>query len=68
MEEYENKTLDIMMAKIYKKRYQRSADFQNIARSFFWINYCCFIYNSVTLAWGMNSNNDDINDGGTEIL
>jgi hypothetical protein len=66
--EYENKTLVHyhMMAKIYKKRYQRSADFQNTLYRFFGLITVVSSTIASTLAWGMNSNNDDINDGSTE--
>lgn len=61
--EYENKTLVHyhMMAKIYKKRYQRASDFQNTLYRFFGLITVVSSTVASTLAWGMDSNNDNDN-------
>jgi len=65
--DYENKTLvhNHMMAKIYKKRYQRAADFQNTLYRFFGLITVVSSTVASTLAWGMDdgdeSTDDDIN-------
>lgn len=55
--EYENKTLvhNHRMAKIYKKRYQRAADFQNTLYRFFGLITVVSSTIASTLAWGMDS-------------
>jgi len=61
--DYENKTLvhNHMMAKIYKKRYQRAADFQNTLYRFFGLITVVSSTVASTLAWGM-----DDGDGSTD--
>ena len=61
--EYENKTLvhNHRMAKIYKKRYQRAADFQNTLYRFFGLITVVSSTIASTLAWGMDSG-DGITD------
>jgi len=72
--EYENKTLvhNHMMAKIYKKRYQRAADFQNTLYRFFGLITVVSSTVASTLAWGMDSNNegstDDIINNNKELI
>jgi len=62
--EYENKTLvhNHRMAKIYKKRYQRAADFQNTLYRFFGLITVVSSTIASTLAWGMNSNDGSADD------
>ncbi len=62
--EYENKTLvhNHRMAKIYKKRYQRAADFQNTLYRFFGLITVVSSTIASTLAWGMDSGDGSTDD------
>jgi hypothetical protein len=62
--EYENKTLvhNHRMAKIYKKRYQRAADFQNTLYRFFGLITVVSSTIASTLAWGMESGDGSTDD------
>ena len=62
--EYENKTLvhNHRMAKIYKKRYQRAADFQNTLYRFFGLITVVSSTVASTLAWGMDSSDGSTDD------
>ena len=62
--EYENKTLvhNHRMAKIYKKRYQRAADFQNTLYRFFGLITVVSSTIASTLAWGMDSSDGSTDD------
>ncbi len=62
--EYENKTLvhNHRMAKIYKKRYQRAADFQNTLYRFFGLITVVSSTVASTLAWGMNNSDGSTDD------
>ena len=62
--DYENRTLvhNHKMAKIYKKRYQRAADFQNTLYRFFGLITVVSSTIASTLAWGMDSSNDGSTD------
>lgn len=62
--EYENKTLvhNHRMAKIYKKRYQRAADFQNTLYRFFGLITVVSSTVASTLAWGMDSGDGSTDD------
>ena len=72
--EYENKTLvhNHRMAKIYKKRYQRAADFQNTMYRFFGLITVVSSTIASTLAWGMESGDgstdDSINNNNKEVI
>ena len=60
--EYENKTLvhNHRMAKIYKKRYQRAADFQNTLYRFFGLITVVSSTVASTLAWGIGGNDGEV--------
>jgi hypothetical protein len=62
--DYENKTLvhNHMMAKIYKKRYQRAADFQNTLYRFFGLITVVSSTVASTLSWGMNDGDGSTDD------
>jgi hypothetical protein len=62
---YENETLihNHKMAKIYKKRYQRAADFENSLYRFFGLITVVSSTVASTLSWGIGSNNGSSNDG-----
>lgn len=62
--DYENKTLvhNHMMAKIYKKRYQRAADFQNTLYRFFGLITVVSSTVASTLSWGMNDSDGSTDD------